>query len=160
MSDFAAAWQLSRQRLLETILDLNHEQLTWRIYPESLTIGEMALHVAGVEIFFTSQLLDLQLDEYGAKLKTTSTEGVVNKNPFPYTDADATPEAVRRALDYAKAMLEPLITNPSEAVLKKELVSALGPVITGYGGFTRLAFHPAYHQGQAYLIRMAPEFPK
>lgn len=160
MSDFAAAWQLSRQRLLETIGDLNHDQLNWRIHSDSLTIAEMTLHVAGVEIFFTAQLLGLQLDEYGAKLKTTSTEGVVNDNPFPYTADELSPEAVAKALDYSKGYLEPLISNPSEEVLEKELVSALGPVITGYGAFTRLAFHSAYHQGQAYLIRTAPGFPK
>ena len=119
----------------------------------------MALHVAGVEVLFASQLSGETLDAQGAKLKSAATDGVVNERPFPFLDSDITPESVARNLDYAKQMLEPLITPANKEIREKSLVSALGPVITGEGAFARLAFHSAYHQGQAYLIREAPEFP-
>jgi hypothetical protein len=33
-------------------------------------------------------------------------------------------------------------------------------MIDGTGALARLAFHPAYHQGQVYLMKQAPAFPK
>jgi len=159
MSDFAAAWQLSRERLLDTVSGLNHEQLNWRIHPHVLTIGEGLLHVAGVEVSFAGQLLDTRLDEFTTRIRLSATEGVVNEREFPFTTAEITPELTKNALEISKSLVEQVILSPSEDILKKELVSALGPVITGYGALTRLAFHSAYHQGQSYLIRQAPGFP-
>lgn len=159
MSDFSLSWTLSRQRLLDTISDLNDAQLGWRIYDGALSIGQMTVHVAGVELSFASQLLGTELDEEGKRVKSSATEGVVNDNPFPYSDAELTAAKVQEILALSKGLLEPIITSPTPQILTKEIVSALGPVITGEGAFTRLAFHSAYHQGQAYLIRTAPGFP-
>ena len=72
MSDFAASWRLSRGRFLDAIKDLNTAQLNWRLHPDSLTLGEAALHVAGVEVSFMSQLLDLELDDFGKRLKAAA----------------------------------------------------------------------------------------
>ncbi len=119
----------------------------------------MTVHVAGVELSFASQLLGTELDEEGKRVKSSATEGVVNDNPFPYSDAELTAAKVQEILALSKGLLEPIITSPTPQILTKEIVSALGPVITGEGAFTRLAFHSAYHQGQAYLIRTAPGFP-
>jgi hypothetical protein len=160
MSDFAASWNISRQRFVDAVSDLNQEQLAWRIHPGSLTIGEMALHVAGVEVSFISQLLGLDLDLFQGKLRAAATDGVVNELPFPFPNEEITPTTVRSALEIARAMVEPVITQPSDAVRAKEIKSALGPMIDGTGALARLAFHPGYHQGQAHLIRTAPGFPK
>jgi len=143
----------------EVISDLNHAQLNWRMHSDALTIAQMVVHVAGVEVSFTSQLLGIELDADGQKFKSAATDGVVNDKPFPYSDEELTPENVQELLAFAKQLVQPMISNPSEEVLKKELVSALGPIITGEGALARLAFHPAYHQGQAYLIRTTPGFP-
>jgi len=159
VSDFSSAWTLSRSRLLETISDLNQTQLNWRIHPKCLSIGQMALHVAGVEVSFASQLSGAALDSTGARLKSAATDGVVNEKAFPFSDGEITPETVSANLNFAKRMLEPLITGAPPEIREKSIVSALGPVITGEGAFARLAFHSAYHQGQAYLIREAPGFP-
>lgn len=159
MSDFSAAWTLSRSRLLDTIADLDQEQLNWRLHPQALSIGQMAIHVAGVEMSFSSQLAGTVLDEESIRLKSAATDGVVNEERFPFPDDEITPDLVRTTLDKGKAALESIIANPSEEVRSKEIISALGPVITGEGAFARLAFHSAYHQGQAYLIRTAPGFP-
>ena len=159
MSDFSIGWTLSRQRLVDTISDLNEAQLNWCFYDSALSIGQMAVHVAGVEISFASQLLGIELDEEGQRLKSSATNGVVNDNPFPYSNAELTPQNVKELLDKSKALVEPMISNPSQELLNKEIVSALGPIITGAGALARLSFHPAYHQGQAYQIRSAPGFP-
>jgi hypothetical protein len=159
MSDFASSWDLSRQRLLETISDLSDAQLNWRIHENALSIGQMAVHVAGVEMLFSSQLLDKQLEGEEARIRSSATDGVVNDKPFPFADSELTKATVQGALAASKKLVEPIITNPSSAILEKELISALGPVITGRGALTRLAFHSAYHQGQAYMMRTAPGFP-
>lgn len=159
MSQFAISWKLSRGRFVDAIKDLNQEQLNWRLHPGALTLGESALHVAGVEVSFVSQLNDSPVDGLAARLKTAATEGVVNDNPFPFTSDEITPELVAKSLDLAELMARPLLENPSQAVMEKEIVSALGPVITGEGALARFAFHPGYHQGQAHLIRTAPGFP-
>lgn len=159
MSDFAVSWRLCRQRFLDTISDLNQDQLNWRLHKDALTIAEMAVHVAGVEVSFSSQLLQLPLSEELQRVKSCATDGVVNDKPFPFTAQELTPEFVAKALHEAKEMTEPMINNPGDAVLEREIVSALGPVINGEGALARLGFHAGYHQGQAYLIRTAPGFP-
>ena len=156
MSQFAISWRLSRGRFVNEVKDLSQEQLNWRLYPGSLTIGEMALHVAGVEVSFVSQLTGSPLDDLKERLKASATEGVVNENPFPFASNEITPELIAKALALAEEMTQPVIDTPSDAILAKEMVSALGPVITGEGALARFAFHPGYHQGQAYQIKNAP----
>ncbi len=159
MTQFAISWRLCRGRFSAEVKDLSQAQLNWRLYPGSLSIGEMALHVAGVEVSFVSQLTDTPLDGLKAKLKAAATEGVVNDNPFPFSPEEITPELVAESLALAEAMTQPVIDEPTDAILQKELVSVLGPVITGEGALARFAFHPGYHQGQAYQIKNAPGFP-
>lgn len=159
MGDFEAAWRLSRSRFVDAITGLSQEQLNWRMHPSSLTLGESALHVAGVEVSFISQLLDLPLDARLTKLKLAATEGVVNDAPFPFQPEEITPEAIADALATSETMVEPVIQDPIEPVRQKLIKSALGPMIDGSGAMARLAFHAAYHQGQAHLIKTAPGFP-
>lgn len=159
MSEFSIAWELSRKRLEDTVFDLNDAQLNWKLHGKALSIAQMSVHVAGVETSFISQLLDLDLDEEGRRLVGTATDGVVNDKPFPFTDAELDAATVRRLMNRAKEITRPVITNPGPDILQKQIVSALGPVITGDGALARLTFHSAYHQGQAYLIRTAPGFP-
>lgn len=159
MSDFAASWNLSRSRFLEAIGSLNHEQLSWRMQPGALSLGQMAAHVAGVEVSFASQLRDLQLTEFEAKLKAAATDGVVNDLPFPFADQELTPDLVAEALTVSCKMVEPMMASPSNELRSKTIKSALGPMISGEGALARLAFHPAYHQGQAHLVINSPGFP-
>ena len=159
MSDFATTWKLSRSRLDDVLKGLDHAQLIWKIHPNALSIGQMAVHVAGVEVSFASQLLGLTLDEADLRLKAAATDGSVNDKPYPYSDEELTPEFVASTLAKGRDLVGPMIEEASAEVRAKELVSALGPVITGEGAFARLGFHPGYHQGQAYLIRMSPDFP-
>jgi hypothetical protein len=159
MSDFAASWALSRKRFLDEITGLSQEQLNYRIHDQCLTIGEMALHVAGVEVSFGSQLSGQELSTDESRLKLAATEGVVNDQPFPFSADEITPEHVAASLEASRNIAEPLITSADAEVRERELKSALGPMITGEGAFARLGFHAAYHQGQAYLIKTSPGFP-
>jgi hypothetical protein len=158
-SQFSVTWKISRGRLVETLSDLNDEQMRWRIHPDCLTIGEAGLHVAGVEMMFISQLLDLHLSPEQTRIKACAMDGAVNDNPFPLKPEEITAKLVMETLDMTKALVEPVISAPSPEVLEKEIVSALGPIINGEGALARLSFHSAYHQGQAYLMRGAPGFP-
>ncbi|HLK15842.1 MAG TPA: hypothetical protein VKT78_13645, partial [Fimbriimonadaceae bacterium] len=119
----------------------------------------MAIHVAGVETYFGSQLAGSPLDAAGQRLARSATEGVVVGETFPYPPAEITPELVASCFDYAKGIWEPLIQAADPEIRKKEIKSALGPMISGDGAFARLGFHSAYHQGQAYLIKTSPGFP-
>ncbi len=159
MSDFETSWNISRPRFETEVKDLTPAQLNWRIHPNCLTIGEMAMHVAGAEVNFISQLLGTPLEGFDARLASAATDGVVNEEPTPFPPEEINGELVQMALARAKEIAGPVIANPSEAVLSKQIVSVLGPVIDGRGALGRLAFHSAYHQGQAYLIKGAPGFP-
>lgn len=160
MSDFAASWNLCRGRFLDSLSGLSRAQLNWRLHPQALTIGEMAIHVAGVEVFFARQLLDLRLDAFAERVERAATEGVVNDAPFPFTAEEITPDLVAKALEVGRSVVGDMIERPGEAVRTRSLVSALGPVIDGTGAMARLAFHPGYHQGQVWLVRTAPGFPE
>jgi hypothetical protein len=153
------AWELSRSRFIDTIRDLSDTQLRWRLHKDSLTIGEAALHVAGVEVSFSTQLLGIQPEGELLRLKLAATDGVVNDQPFPFAEDEITADRIARALEQSKELVWPIVHEPSPEILKAEIVSALGPVIDGQGALSRLSFHAAYHQGQAYMMRTAPGFP-
>jgi hypothetical protein len=160
MSDFAASWSLSRKRFEDALDGLSQKQLNWRLHPGTLTLGEMAIHVAGVEVSFVSQLLERPLDAFSQKLKSAATDGVVNDLPFPFKKSEIEPKTVLKALDLGRGMIEPVINSPTDQLREKQIKSALGPMIDGNGALARLAFHSGYHQGQAHLIKTAPRFPK
>jgi hypothetical protein len=157
MSDFAVTWDLVRGRFLGALEGLTDEQLNRRLHKNALSIGEMALHVAGVEVYFSYQLTSTPIEGEVARLAAAATDGVVNDKPFPYSVEEITLAKVAEALALGKAAVEPLITNP-DPYREVKIVSALGPVIDGTGAFARLAYHPAYHQAQVYLTRSAPDF--
>ncbi len=159
MGEFGETWLLIRKRFDDIVDGLTTEQLNWRLHDQALTIGEMAIHVAGVEVSFVSQLLDLELDGMQARVKAAATDGVVNEKPFPFTSEEITPRFISQVLADARAMATATITEPSEHVLGKNIVSALGPIVDGRGALARLAYHPGYHQGQAQLVKSAPGFP-
>lgn len=159
MSDFAKSWALSRQRFLDSFSGMSREQINWRMHSGTLTVAEMALHVAGVEVSFASQLTGAELSPEMARLKSAATEGVVNENPFPYSPEECTPEFLQGQMEAAKAMVQPLIEAASPEVRQKSLKSALGPMIDGEGAFARLGFHAGYHQGQVHFLATAPGFP-
>lgn len=159
MSDFGETWRLTRKRFDDAVSGLSTEQLNWRLHPESLTLGETAIHVAGVETFFLSQLLGQSLEGDFARLAKAATDGVVNENPFPFSEDEITPEKVDWALSAGRKLMEAHVDNVTDDIRAKEIVSALGPIINGTGAFARLVYHPGYHQGQAHLIKSAPGFP-
>ena len=160
MSDFHAAWALSRSRFVAELEGLSHEQLNWRLYPGVLTLAEAALHVAGVEAKFGAAMLGTEPDGSLARVREAATEGVVNDHPFPFAVEELTPGFVQATLEATRAYAEPILLDPSAERRAVSMVSALGPVITGEGALARWTFHAAYHQGQAYLIKNAPGFPQ
>jgi hypothetical protein len=159
MSDFAETWNLCRQRFLDEIAELSDEQLRWKLHDNALSIGQMALHVAGVEIYYCNQMLGTTPTADVAKLVAATADGVSNDRAFPFADAEINAILVSESLRVSKSFIEPQITSPSEEALKREFKSALGPIITGRGALARLSFHPGYHLGQAYLIKSCPGFP-
>jgi uncharacterized damage-inducible protein DinB len=159
VTDFGISWNLSRQRFVDEIKGLSDEQMRWRPYSGALSIGEMGIHVAGVEVFFTSQLSGSELSDLEVRVRSSSTDGVVNDKPFLFADEEISTNLVLKILDNAAEMVTPLMTSPTPDILAKEIQSALGPIITGKGALARFAFHPAYHQGQAYFYKSMPSFP-
>ncbi len=159
MSDFAETWTLIRGRFDDAVLGLSHDQLNWRLQPGTLTLGEMALHVAGVEVSFVSQLLGDAVEGELDRVRRASTEGVINDLPFPFSTEEITPELVAWALATAGGMVHGPIHNLTPELRAVQIKSALGPMVDGTGAFARLAYHPGYHQGQAYIIKTAAGFP-
>lgn len=158
MSDFATTWRLTRQRFDDSVQGLSQAQLNWRMHPDTLTIGEMAIHVAGVEVYFCTQLLKREPTLEEARIAAAARDAVINDNPFPFAEQDITLDEVNRILALARELSQPLIENP-DPYRSTEIVSALGPVVDGNGGFARLAYHPGYHHAQVHMIRTAPGFP-
>ena len=158
-TDFALTWDLTRNRFLKSYEGLNQAQISYRLFPNTLTIAEMATHVFGVEVSFVSQILKLDLDEFGQRLKSAATDGVVNDKPFPFSAEEMTPEFLQKAEQYALDLCNKIMLNPTIEIRSAELVSALGPVIDGNGAMARMGYHPGYHHAQVYMITQSPEFP-
>lgn len=160
MSDFAISWRLTRQRLLDEIKHLNQEQLNWRIHPKALTIAESAMHVAAVEFGFVSQLVGRDCTEEELRFMSAAHDGIANDKPFPFATDELTPEFVQEMLEFSGEVVEPVITKATPETRLKQVKGVITATMTGQDAFARLAFHAAYHQGQAYLIRTSPDFPK
>lgn len=158
-SDFLASYELCRGRFDQEIGGLTDEQLRFRLYPGSLSIGEMALHLAGVEIWFAHQIDGREVPENLSRIVKCATEGVVNDAPFPYALDEIDGELVAESLAAAYGMVVEILSSPTPQRVERSIQSALGPVIDGYGAMARFAFHPAYHHGQAYQIMQSPGFP-
>ena len=159
MADFYDTWSLVRGRFVAGLDGLSEEGLHFRLHPGTLTIGEMALHVGGVEVFFATQLLGVKPEGIEARLEACARDGVVNESPFPFLPESFTREFVAEALAIGAGWVEPLLLDPTPEIRARRITSALGPEIDGTGAFARLAYHPAYHHGQLYLLRTAPGFP-
>lgn len=157
--DFFLTWDLVRGRFLASLDGLSPEQLNWRLHSGALTIGEMSLHVAGVERWFIAQLLRESVSPEEDRLMKAARDGVINDSPFPYSPEEITPDLVRWALATSGACVKPVIQNLTDELRARTITSALGPEIDGAGCMARLAYHPAYHHAQVYLIRTAPGFP-
>lgn len=158
MSDFLTTYSLTRARFDEAVLKLSTSQLNFRLNPDVLTAGEMAFHVAGVEVWFASQIFGTSLNDQMSRIARCATDGSINDNPFPFIESDITPESVSQILAVGRAAAESVFK--AENIRDKELTSALGPIINGEGAMVRLCSHPFYHQGQIYMITTAEEFPK
>ena len=159
-TDFLVSYELSRGRFDKEIEGLSKEQLNYRLYPGSLSIGEMAIHLAGVEIWFSFQIDGLVVPENLSRLTKCATDGVVNDLPFPFTPEEIDWDLVDDALETACLLVKDVLKHPTPARMEQMIQSALGPVIDGRGAMARFAFHPAYHHGQAYQIMQSPGFPK
>ena len=157
MSDFLTTYSLTRARFDEAVLKLSTSQLNFRINSDVLTAGEMAFHVAGVEVWFAAQLLGTTLDDQMLRIATCATDGSINDNPFPFTESEITPESVSQVLIVGRAAAESVFK--ADDIRDRQLVSALGPTITGEGAMVRLCAHPFYHQGQVYMVTTAVGFP-
>lgn len=160
MSDFGDTWRLTRGRFDAVFDGVNTEQLNYRLQPDSLTLGEMGLHVAGVEVFFLTQLLNEQPEGDRAKLAAAATDGVVNENRFPFAAEEIDPDKVAWALTEGRKLVERWIDELPDDMRAKNIKSALGPIVDGTGAFARLAYHAGYHQGQAHLIKTSAGYPR
>lgn len=160
MSDFHAAWLLSRSRFVEVLEGKSQAQLTWRMRPGTLTLAEAALHVAGAEVNFASLLTDQAPEGLAAELRRCVVEGVIDPTvPFPIPVERQTPELLSEALEIGRSMIEPVLLSTDPTIRSKSFASPLGPAIDGTGTLARMAFHCAYHQGQAHWLTADPGFP-
>ena len=157
MSDFLTTYSLTRARFDEAVLKLSTSQLNFRMNSDVLTAGEMAFHVAGVEVWFAAQIFGTSLDEQSARIARCATDGSINDNPFPFTESEITPESVAKVLAQGRVAAESVFK--SDDIRDRQLVSALGPTITGEGAMVRLCAHPFYHQGHVYMITTSVGFP-
>lgn len=161
MNDFHTTYALVRGRMVDAVKDLNDEQLKWRLHTNSPSISEMVIHVCGVEMSFASQLLGVRpASEFDKRVTACTRDGIVNDSPFPFSEEEQGTELLNRVLDRGLEVAGPLVEEARDAARKKQIESALGPMIDGNGAFARIAYHPGYHTGQIWTYRYHPDFPK
>jgi hypothetical protein len=159
MTDFASIYKISHGRMLQSIEGLSTEQLVWKPHPDANSIFQMLMHVAGGEMFFAKRLQDRELSEHEARIEACARDRVINDNPFPFRDEEASPELLLETLRASNAMVQPMMDDP-EPWREKQIETPLGPVDYAQGIFARIAQHPAYHTGQVWVYRFDPRFPK
>lgn len=163
MSAFADIWRFTRERMEPCFKDLTEEQLLWRPHGQAHNIGEILYHVAGAEHYWASRMTgrDPHASELEAKLDRAVREGfLLDGTSSPFTDEDMKLPLIEKALEFSGAALEPILQNPTQAQIDMKLISPLGPEVTGYGGFLRIAQHAGYHTGQIWIYRIDTRFPR
>jgi hypothetical protein len=158
MNGFADTYKISHFRMLQAIEGLSADQLRWRPHPAALSIFEMFMHVAGGEVFFESRLAGRELSAEEKRIESCARDRVINESPFPFSDAEASPEILKSTLEHSHALVKPLMEDPG-AWEDKQIETPLGPSDYAAGIFARIAQHPAYHTGQAWIYRNDPRFP-
>jgi hypothetical protein len=118
----------------------------------------MLMHVAGGEVFFASRLQGIDLTEDLLRIESCARDKVINDNPFPFSDSEASGSLLTSTLERTKAMVQPMMDDP-DAWREKQIETPLGPVDYAQGIFARIAQHPAYHTGQVWVYRFDPRFP-
>ncbi|MBN8689608.1 MAG: hypothetical protein J0L72_02320 [Armatimonadetes bacterium] len=152
MTDFLTTYRLTRQRFDDLVRSFPEQHFHHRIVAETLTMAEMAMHVAGVEIYVITSLLVRETNEWEKRMIGCAFNGVVNNNPFPFSESEMTRESMLNALDEARKLTESVMSSGDDSIRRREIKSVLGPMIDGDGAMARLCAHPFYHQGQGYLI--------
>lgn len=152
MTDFLTTYRLTRQRFDDAIRAFPEEHLHRRIAPDTLTTAEMAMHVAGAEVYVLHGLLQKEPTEHERRLIGCAFNGVVNSDPFPFTEQEMTTDFLLATLESSRAYTESVLAAIDDDLRKRQIKSVLGPMIDGDGAFARLCSHPFYHQGQVYLI--------
>lgn len=158
VNGFVETWNLTRGRFSDSFAGWSHDQLHFRCFPDSMTAAEMALHVAGVEVRFSSDLLQIPLTESQKRLANCATDGSLNDNPFPFSKEEMTADFIRESLELSAEFAKKLF-EADPHVYEREIKSALGPMINGYGAMARIAFHSGYHGAQVYMTKCSPDFP-
>lgn len=158
MTDFAAIYKISHGRMLQAIEGLSTEQLVWRPHSDANSVFQMLMHVAGGEVFFASRLQGLSLSDEEKRIEACARDRVINDNPFPFPDSEASPELLVETLRRSNAMVQPMMDDP-EPWRDKQIETPLGPTDFAQGIFARIAQHPAYHTGQVWVYRFDPRFP-
>lgn len=159
MNDFLATYEITRGRFSDAVTKLTSAQLNFRQNPNTLTAAEMALHVAGIEISYASQLFESHLSPEDELLARCATEGSINDLPFPVPAEELTPERVARSLERGRAAAISLFESADSEIRNKVIPSALGPLMNGQGAMARLSAHAFYHLGQVYMIAQSPDYP-
>lgn len=135
--------QTARSRYLETLTNLEAEQLTWKLAPGSNSIGFLIHHIAEVEYRFCAMFFQQPLPEE----MTLATIGPV-KDEGNYTDLAALNDI--REASYAH-LLQALRSLP-EAAWDSPCEAPIG-TLTPRQALGRLMYHLGYHGGQIGLIR-------
>lgn len=159
MNGFVSTYDITRNRMFQCFEGLSPKQLAWRPHSKALSIFEMFMHLAGSDMFFVLRLQEREGSEYETKLEKCARAKVINDEPFPFSDAEASEATLKEALDHTYTLVYPMLQD-CEAWAEKKVETVLGPVADAAGVFARICFHPAYHTGQTWLYRNHPDFPK
>ncbi|MBX3117785.1 MAG: DinB family protein [Fimbriimonadaceae bacterium] len=157
----ANVWQFTRVRLDKAIEDLTEEQWAWRAHPQSHSIAELVMHIAGAEFYWWSRIINLRPSsgEYDERLDRAVIDGYLQPTDFPYRPEELTPDFVLSTLRSMYGRIDELFRHATDSQLAITMTSPVGDTLSGYGGLTRLSQHAGYHTGQIWFIRMMPGFP-
>jgi hypothetical protein len=158
MNGFADTYKISHARMLQVIEGLSDEQLRWRPHSAALSIFEMFMHVAGGEMFFAARLLGRTLSAEESRIESCARDRVINDRPFPFSDSEGSLGLLMESLQRTHELVQPMMEDP-EPWAEKRIETPLGPEDFAAGIFARIAQHPAYHTGQAWIYRSDPRFP-
>lgn len=157
MTDLGHVWLFTRERLRQSLVGLTDQDLHRRITPTTHSMGEIVLHIAGAEHYWSARMTgrDPSATDLERKLDLAIFDGFLREGGCPFSPDEITIGSIERVLSFTYERIFPIYDEPMPEQLTMPLISPVGDHVDGHEGLVRLAQHGGYHTGQVWLIRMA-----
>lgn len=141
-SALLSMFRMARTRLTNQLPNIEEEDLSKKLHPESNSIGFLLRHIGEVEQLFAKNVFGLDIKV------TANTVGKTIHDTGKFTNL----QELLAHLDTAAQVLEKAILSQADSDWQAEITTAEFGTVTKAEALARIISHSAYHAGQVALV--------